>query len=325
MKIHLSRFLQWGINVAICRMLGWRGAYAYISFLARIYFFFRRCEIKAVRAGIGTVFAGHKSPLEMRNLSRKVVSGIISHYYEKFFNAFSEDATTLALFDTHIEADGLQVIGGALRKGRGALLVTGHFGGVEFIPGFLGSRNIPVAIVVKFASERLRRLSVAKGEKFSITIIDADRTPNILKAISENLKQNRIVITQCDEIDEWRPSRRSIRFLGQVTPLDKTIDILSKRLDSPILFGLMHRKPDSGYTFIARSTEQMAAEFFPGDPPSVGRMALKFVERYIYQYPEEWYQWKKFALISAAGLEKVHRSVPAPLPVLKPSMGKSVS
>ena len=50
-------------------------------------------------------------------------------------------------------------------------------------------------------------MSIQKSRQFGTKIIDADQTPNVMKAVLYNLRNNRIVVTPCDEIDEWRPSR----------------------------------------------------------------------------------------------------------------------
>jgi hypothetical protein len=62
-----------------------------------------------------------------------------------------------------------------------------------------------------------------------------------MRAIIDNLKANRIVITQCDEIDEWKPSRYDkLFFLGKQIRMDKTVNILSKRCGSTVVFGVIN-------------------------------------------------------------------------------------
>lgn len=123
------------------------------------------------------------------------MAGIVHHYYEKLFNAYCSDQASRHFFESRVLDRGLFAVRKALTQGRGALLVTGHYGGVEFIPGYIGCQKIPVSIVVRFSSDRLRRLSCRKGERFNIRIIDADRTPKVLFAVCRDLNENRVVIT----------------------------------------------------------------------------------------------------------------------------------
>jgi lauroyl/myristoyl acyltransferase len=162
-----------------------------------------------------------------------------------------------------------------------------------------------------------------KAEKFGARIIDVDNTPNILKAILDNLKANRIVITQCDEIDEWKPATHQIHsFLGKSVNLDRTINILMKRAQTPIVFGVMHREADSRYKLLLTPWEEMEKRILYPSRISVGLAALKLLELYIYKYPEEWYQWKKYAAIKISPLHGSTHDELTSLQTLKPSLGK---
>lgn len=60
--------------------------------------------------------------------------------------------------------------------------------------------------MAKFSSDHPIKISKELAGKLKFKIIDANDCPNIKKTINANLKDNRIVITQCDEIAAWRPS-----------------------------------------------------------------------------------------------------------------------
>jgi KDO2-lipid IV(A) lauroyltransferase len=298
MRLNISSFLQWRINVYIYAHLGWRWAYYYIKILAWLYFGINRRDKAKIRSAVATVFGPHKQRSEIKAIFKKVLRGVVAHYYEKLFNAYCTYETLNAFVHTHIELEGLETIARSLALKKGVLLITGHVGGVELIPAFLGYHQCPVTILAKFKSKHLRRASQRQGRRFQTRIVDADRTPNILRALIDNLKKNRVVITQCDEIDEWRPSRTGcIHFLGKLTALDRTIDVLAKRVDAPIVFGLMHRRQNHHYQFKVASLEQMKTQVTGTAPMSVGAIVLKYLEQYIYNHPDGWYQWKKFESI----------------------------
>ena len=324
MKINLSSFLQWRFNLFLCRILGWRFTFFYMSLLGRVYYFFNRKEKWAIEKAVKAVFAERKSRLEIKSTIRRVFHGILAHYYEKFFNAFSTNEAWETFLATHTENEGMDVIEKGLSRGKGVLLITGHFGGVEFIPGYLAVNNYPVTIVVKFSSNQLRKISNQRADEFAARFIDPDRTPNIMKAIFDNLKENRIVITQCDEIDEWKPCRhKNTFFLGRQVRLDRTINILSKRCTAAIVFAVMHRDRNHRYKFIATSSEEMAKRFQRSIDMPIGAVILKFMEQYIYKYPEEWYQWKKYPALEAFSCSGVRTDTPTSIPLLGHSMGKA--
>ena len=298
MKPSISSFLQSRFNIYACRKLGWRFAYAYIKLLAWLYYCINRKEKTTIRAAVNDVFKERKKRFERNKLIKEVMRGVIAHYYEKLFNAYATGDTLRAFIGSHVSFDGLETIQTKLAHNKGLLLITGHVGGVELIPAFLGYHQFPVTIIAKFSSRQLREASEIQARRFNTRIIDADRTPNILRALRDNLRENRVVITQCDEIDEWRPSRQGqIRFLGKLTHMDKTIDVLSRCIKAPIVFGLMHRRQNHHYRFIVASRSMMEDYLRPMAPMAIGRIVLKYLEQYIYNHPAGWYQWKKYSRI----------------------------
>lgn len=322
MRVNLSSFLQNPLNIYACRLLGWKIAFTYIAFLGRMYFFFNRTERTKIKKAVRGVFGERKPPAEIGPTIDRVFRGIISHYYEKFFNAFSTERALRAFTETHIECEGMDAIDRGLARGSGVLLITGHFGGVELIPAFLGARGYPSSIVAKFSSDRLRRVSLKQADNFSVKIIDAGHTPNILRAIAGHLKQNRIVITQCDEIDAWRTSRnQQIFFLGKPVGLDRTLNILSKRCAAAPVFGVMHRGSGNDYKFSATSWEEMERRHHLYAGMSMGAVILKFMEQYIYNYPQEWYQWKKYPALDRFAPSPAEGGAPGAVPLPEPLPG----
>ncbi len=323
MKINLSSFLQWRFNVYMCRTLGWNFAFFYIRMLGKLYFFFNRKENGKIKKAIKSVFSNGRHIANIRTLTKDVFGGIFSHYFEKFFNVYSTSQTLRTFVKTQMEGYGLEAIEQGLSKGNGVLMITGHFGGVELIPAFLGTNNFPVTIVAKFKTKDLRKVSLEQASHFSTKIIDANNTPNIIRAICNDLKENRVVITQCDEIDEWKPCRHNkICFLGKRIKLDKTLNILAKKCAAEIVFGVMHRTAQHRYKFVATSWEEMAKKYQRSTDMPIGAVLLKFMERYIYKHPEEWYQWKKYKALDAFVPAGTAVNMPTSLPVLKPVFGK---
>lgn len=321
--MHLSSFLQSPGNVYLYQRIGWKATYRYLTILGKFYFSYNRKESRLIKQAVDNVFENYKTPSEINTLTKTIFQGIIWHYFEKIFNAYSSTATLKRFLQTHVESQTLNYAKTELSKGKGAILFTGHFGGVELIPAYLGLNRFPVSIVAKFKTNKLRNQSILKARQFSTQIIDPERTPNTIKAICQSLKENRLVITQCDEIDEWRPSRRDcLFFLKKFTKLDKTMNILLKRTKASILFGIMHRTRDFGYQFNLTPIQEMEKHVRSTPNPSMGEILLKFLESNIYQYPEEWYQWKKYSQIETVPIGSDFIEKPGSVPWYSPSFSQ---
>lgn len=324
MSFNLSSFLQSKTNVYLYRRLGWKPALLYIMFLGKLYFLLRPNEKQIINQALGTVFSNIMSSQGIGALQRKVFTGIVFHYYEKLFNAFSDADTLKAFFQIHVQSRGFEAIENGLAKGKGVLLVTGHYGGVEFLPAYLGTCQYPMTIVVRFGSPHLREISIQKAGQFNTKIIDADNTANVMKDILLSLKENRVVVTQCDEIEEWRPgAKERVSFLGKETLLDRTMNVLYKRGGAELVFGVMHRDGSQRYQFIGSSKNDMETAVPAASNLSPGALLLKFLEQYIYANPEEWYQWKKYVQIAPLPSSDIAVERPLPVPVWHPFLGKA--
>jgi len=322
MGFNLSTFLQWRINIYTYQKLGWRFAYYYIKFLAWLYYAVNRREKGRLRTAVEAVFKERKKPPELNALQKKVVQGIVAHYYEKLFNAYAAVETLKAFVGSHVDCEGLETIQKILGHNKGLLLITGHVGGVELIPALLGYHRFPVTIIAKFSSGHLLETSIRQARRFNTRIIDAERTPNVMREMIANLNENRVVITQCDEIDEWRPSRREqINFLGKTTHLDKTINVLVRRLGVPVVFGLMHRRQNHHYRFSVVSEAEIEMSLKATTAMSIGAMVLKYLEQYIYNHPAGWYQWKKFPSIVPIAASADAAIRPAAVALLNSTVG----
>jgi lauroyl/myristoyl acyltransferase len=286
--------------------------------------FFRRKEKRTIRNAVRSVFEKQKSKKEIRKIVKSVYNGIIAHYFEKLFNAYSTSNTLRAFYDTHVACSNLDLIRRELAKGKGALLITGHYGGVELIPGYLGVNQLPVSIIAKFKTKHLREQLMRKSPEFSTHIIDPTQTPNVITEICSCLKENRVVITQCDEIEEWRPSNKEkMVFLGKLIWTDKTMNLLIRRTKASVLFGLMQRSREKGYEFVLNSMEDMIQSFRVKANSSEGEALLATLEHYIYARPDEWYQWKKYFNMETVPLSQAPEEKLVPVPLLQSSFSKT--
>ena len=160
MKITLSAFLQWRLNMFVYRICGWKRTFAYIDLLARLYFLIKNKEREKISMSVRALYCKNKSPGQLKDLIRNVFGGIIAHYYEKMFNAYAKLPDLQSFFNHCIDAGGMNKLDDALRRGRGVLFVTAHYGGIEYIPFFLALKGYPVSAIGKFSSKRLKKKHV---------------------------------------------------------------------------------------------------------------------------------------------------------------------
>jgi lauroyl/myristoyl acyltransferase len=314
----LSSFFQWDPNIHIYRRLGRRMCFYYICLLGNCYYLFKREERAAIQGALGRLFAHKRGEVGMEKLSKLIFQGIFSHYYEKIINAYGSLDTLQRFFWNDIDGDGLRKLAPIIEKGNGVLFVTGHYGGIEYIPFYLAMKGYAVTALGKFSTDRLRDAIFSRAQALGLRIIDGDNKNGVFPAIIKELRQNRIVFTQCDEIDEWKPSRKErLSFLGKAIGVDRTINLIKKRSGAGVVLGLLHRQSLNQYRFVVKTPEELEKRL-TSPASSLGGLLIKGLEQFIYAFPQNWYQWKKYAEMREHPIQK-RSDVPAlNPPVLRP-------
>lgn len=304
MKMDLSRFLQSKFNMFIYAVFGWYMTRVLVFFFGRLYFYFNKKERQRIEHAVWESMGPGKKRSDVRKLIRKVFKGIYCHYYEKLFIAYEKPEKAIRFMNRNIADKDLYKLRSILRKRRGAVLVTGHYGAIEFIPTLLAAQGFDVSMIAKFKTPQLKRKVYSQAEKYGIRLIDGDKRGGVLRAAARELNENRILITQCDEISEWRPSaKETISFLGRITGLDRTINVIQKRTGAEVVFGVIHRYHLDKYELMMVDYPEILSRLAQPSSLSVGEAVLKFLEKTIYANPEQWYQWKKYFAIGPDALQ----------------------
>ncbi len=323
MKMKLSPFLQSKFNIFLCLTLGWRFAKFYIFFIGELYYILYKKEKQIINNAITDTVGRTRREIDLKKVTERVFEGIFSHYYEKMFIAFEDKYKATRFLNDNISKGDLVVIRNSLLKGRGVIVITGHYGAIEYIPTLLAVNGFDTSMIAKFKTQQLKKKVFSQAEKYGIRLIDAENAGNVLNTAIKELKENRILVTQCDEIEEWRPSEKEkTSFLGYVTGLDRTINIIQRRTGAEVVFGVIHRFNLSEYKLIVHSYEDML-KMSGGIPLStVGEMVLKVLEQYIYHYPEQWYQWKEYPELRKGSIIDIKAEKIISSPFLQPAFGK---
>jgi KDO2-lipid IV(A) lauroyltransferase len=314
----ISHFLQWQPNVFLYRTLGWRFAGQYLFFLGSLFFALKGDASEKISRAAEDAFGDGKTPSELRGLKKRIIRGILSHYFEKIFNAYESLPVLTSFLRDHISVSPLRKLDEALKRNKGVLFVTAHYGGVEYIPIFLAMHHYPISVVFKCSTSQLQDALHRRAEELKIKVIDPGKG-NTAAAVLNDLRENRIVFIECDEIEAWSPSQKEkMVFLGKEIGVDRTLNILKRRSGAEIVFGIVQRFDMNSYALILEAYEDIL--FHLGKvPASPAAALLKRLEHYIYAYPDEWYQWKLYASLDApAGKTRAVKARKL-APVLEPS------
>lgn len=298
-SLSLSKFMQMKLNSFLFRFLPFSFSRGYVTVLGKLYYLLCWTERKLIRNTIKHVF-GRKISAPMLNQKIKAAfKGIFDHYHEKLFVGYSNFPKLLDFLRSRIAFAGAEKLQAALEDGKGVILVTGHFGAVEFLPGALALNGYPTSMICRFQTTRLRESMGQRAEAVGLHLIDADEG-NIIVAAMKALKAGRILITECDEFDEWRPDpHRDSYFLNCRLPSDRTLELLQKRSGAQVITALIQRQGKKRYTCNLTPVGNGASPVFP----PIHEQCLSVLEKTVEEFPEQWYQWKKFGKLVKSHFE----------------------
>lgn len=284
----LSRFLQMPFNVVLARRLPWSWLRLYIIGMGFLYFAFHKKERRNIRKVLRHVIGGDRKfsgSIFFCGLLLKTYVGIFEHYYEKLVMAHRSLPALKGYFRKRLAAGGHASLVEAAASGKGAILVTGHFGAVEFFPLALHVLGIPVAMICRFKTNSLRHNLFAKAVENGVTLIDADE-PNVAIRALKEVAKGKVLITECDEFKAWRGyDDKRVKVFGHSLPMDKTLDFFYRRSGAPVFLGLIRR--DRGRLHL--EVEQIADG---RQRVLISEAAWTLLEKNILRYPDQWYQWK---------------------------------
>ena len=301
-KISLSKFLQMKLNSWLFRLLPFSLSRCYIMFLGRLYYLLNWSEKILIRNTFRYIFRRKFTANDLNQKINGVFRGLFDHYHEKLFVGYSHFPRLCEFLKNRVKFTGAEHLQKAMERGQGILLVTGHFGAVEFLPGALALNGYPTSMICRFQTTRLRKSMGKRADAVGLQLIDADEG-NIILAAMRALKEGRILITEVDEFEEWRhdPHRES-NFLNCRLPSDRTLDLLQKRSGAKVVTALIQREGNKSYTC---DLTDISNGTFPAHM-SLSQRCLSILEDKVESRPEQWYQWKKFGKLIKSHVEVEH-------------------
>ncbi len=288
-QFSISQFFQSSFNVALARMVPLPVFRLCCYVVGLSYLAVRPDHRQQVAAGVlsNLSYLTKASP-PSDDLLWKTYLGIFEHYFEKLVNAYHPTERLERYLAEQIMVQNEGWLQRAYREQKGLILVSGHFGAVEYLPLFLALKSYAPAMIMRFKTEHLRRECTFRCRQFDVEAIDADQ-PNAAQKALKAVKQGRVLVTLCDEFSHWRPHRdRYVSVLGRRVRADRTLDVLHRRSRPPACLGLVQRTP-GGFTL------QIEPITDGGKTSRLSERSWRILEGYVRRFPEQWYQWRALA------------------------------
>jgi len=218
---------------------------------------------------------------EVRTTARRACVNVARGHYDLFRVSRLNVAEIQAM--THVE--GLEHMQAALAQGKGAILVTAHFGNVDIMGQVPLAYGIPFSGPVQHVqNERLFQYTQKLRQSHGLRLIPADGP---LMGLIRALKRGEIIGLPCDR--DIADNTRIVEFFGAPARLPHGPVRLALRTGAPLVPAFSRRLPDD--TFLVQVEPAL-------DLPDSGdreadvlagmQMIVEVMERHISRAPEQW-------------------------------------
>lgn len=258
-----------------------KAGYALATYLSILKFYISPRDRKAVIANLRRILpvAEH----QRINHQAKVVFINFGKYLLEFFRFTAADKDILTRL---IKVEGLEHIDAALKKGKGAIILSAHLGNWEMggiLMALIGYPMLAVALPHRY--HRVNSLFNAQREKMGVVV-----APSLgigVRRIYEALKGNRLVALVGDR--DFNNAGEKMDFLGASKVIPRGPAVISMRTQAPIIPGFVIRKPDD--SFVLEFSEPLPQI---EDEIECMKVYAKFIEKKIQQYPRQWLLFREF-------------------------------
>jgi len=192
-----------------------------------------------------------------------------------------------------VRLEGSEHLDQALRSGKGAILVSAHYGNWELYAAALACHGYPFSVVVypqhnKYVDQMLNGLRRSKG-------IEVIYKKNAAREVLLSLRRNRFVTMLADQ--DAGPDGVFLDFMGRKASVTKGPAVFAIKTGAPIITGAIVRTGGGMHQGFADPPLYAAAN--PDKEAEIARLTKAFtskLEEYVNNKPDHWYwvhkRWK---------------------------------
>jgi Kdo2-lipid IVA lauroyltransferase/acyltransferase len=285
---HRAEYALFRGAVFLCGRVSLKAARRFADGLGRFAFSVLRIRRSVTLSNLAMAFP-ERPERELRRIALQT--------YRNFSRTFIEfirfPAMSGADFLSLCEVRGEEHLDWVKRNGKGALLVSGHFGSWEVVGPYLAQRGYPVSGIV--GRQKNRRIDEAAKKIREDKGLRVIRVGASLRSVIHALRANEWVEILADQ--DAHEDGIFVDFMGRKASNHPGPAVFAIRTGAPILFGYGLRLPDGRFRV---DTELLRFDEFKETTPENIRIITQtytsLLEKAVREYPEQYFwmhkRWK---------------------------------
>lgn len=217
----------------------------------------------------------------------KIVRRVYENVFTVIFEFFMMNKLSKAEFAKHIKIKNPELVGKLLEKGKGLIMISGHFGNWELIAyGIPQINGIPVGVIVKKqTNERVDKRITKIREHGGNTMIEMNHA---LRETLTLLKENKVVAMLGDQS---APAENSVkvRFFVENVPTFEGAARFAIKTGASVIFSVPFRNNDHTYTIEFQEVDiSKYTEYCDENVRALTQEHTALLEEAIRKRPDHW-------------------------------------
>lgn len=192
------------------------------------------------------------------------------------------------VLDLFPEVEGFEHVERTLARGNGLMLASGHVGNWELGGAWLAARGLPISAVARhMANPLVDRYLTRTRERLGLNVIHDEHA---VRKVPRALREGGVVAFLVDQAaaglaSTWVP------FFGRLAKTPRGPAVFALRLNAPILFGGVSRRPDGRFKFTFEPVEAPRTGVLDADVDAIVAAYTSKLERFVRSVPGQ-YMWQ---------------------------------
>ena len=238
---------------------------------------------KIAQDSLDIAFGSDKSAAEKENIAR-----------DSFMRMAKSGVEVISLMDrpalleSRVYLTGKENLDRALAKGKGAILVSAHFGNFPLLLARLSLAGYKASGIMRpMRDERVEKIFLEKRERFKVkTIYSQPRTACVNQTVSA-LRENGVVFIPLDQ--NFGTAGVFVDFFGLKAATATGPIIFAQRTGAALIPCFIIRKEDDRHEIIFEPAMELTEGKTPQETIQISIQRLTgIIESYIRKYPAEW-------------------------------------
>lgn len=276
-------YFLYKIGLSVVNKTDVSGAYKVASSCAAIQYHISKNDRDMVKNNLRSAFPSF-SEKEVSHIARNIFVNF-GKYLTDFFSPVNKDKTTLS---KKMRFEGLENIDEALKRGKGCIIVTGHFGNWELGGCALSERGYKInAVALDHKDPRINSLFIERRKRSGINVAPIGNAKN---SCLQALKRNEIVAIVGDRA--FGESGIDVEFFGKKARIPRGPALFSIKTGAPLIAGFIYKEDEKSENY--RVVMEKPIVINDGVPlrrqlENTMRCFIARFESYIKEYPSQWY------------------------------------